>query len=45
MKPVVIKLKREEALACAMALAKEKPYRWQQDALSKVDRALGLKRL
>ena len=40
-----IKLKREEALACVVALAKEKPYRWQQGALLKMDRALGYKRL
>jgi len=42
MKSIVIKLSREEALACAIALAKEKnPYSWQQDALIKVDKALG----
>ena len=45
MKQVVLKLKREEALACAIALVKEKPYGWQQDALAKVDRALGFKKL
>ena len=39
-----IKLKREEALACVVPLAKEKPYRWQQGALSKMDRALRLKK-
>ena len=37
---VVVKLNREEALACAIALAKEKkPYKWQQNALTKVDSA------
>lgn len=39
---VIIKFNREEALACAIALEKEKkPYGWQQDALAKVDKALG----
>ena len=41
MKPLIIKLSREEALACAIALSKEKPYKWQQQALAKVDKALG----
>ena len=43
MKPLVIRFSREEALACALALSKEKPYKWQQQALAKVDKALGLK--
>jgi len=45
MKGIAIKFKREEALACAIALSKEKkPYPWQQDALNKVDKAMGFKR-
>ena len=39
-KIVVVRFNREEALACSIALAKEKkPYKWQQDALVKVDKA------
>ena len=41
MKPLVIRFSREEALACAIALSKEKPYKWRKQALSKVDKALG----
>ena len=41
---VKINLSREEALACVIALAKEKkPYGWQQDALAKMNLALGYK--
>ena len=39
MEKVVVKLSREEALSCIIALQKEKPYRWQQDALAKVEKA------
>ena len=39
MKRVVVEFNREEALACAIALDKEKPYKWQQDALKKLDKA------
>ena len=36
-----IKLSREEALACLIALDKErKPYRWQRQAISKIERAM-----
>lgn len=39
-KAVIIKFNREEALACAIALEKEKkPYKWQQDALRKIEKA------
>ena len=39
---VIIKFNREEAMACAISLAAvKKPYGWQQDALAKVDKALG----
>ena len=45
MKGITIKFKREEALACAIALSKEKkPYPWQQGALNKVDKAMGFKK-
>jgi len=45
-KEVIIRFNREEALACAIALAKEKkPYGWQRDALAKVDKALGVRTL
>ena len=43
MKGIRITLLREEALAAAIALSNEKkPYKWQQQALAKVDKALGL---
>ena len=36
---------REEALACLIALEKEKkPYKWQQQAINKITKAMGLKR-
>ena len=39
-KKVIVKFNREEALACTIALDKEKkPYKWQQDALAKLDKA------
>ena len=42
---VIVNFVREEALACAIALAKEKkPYGWQRNALAKVDRALKVSR-
>jgi len=42
MKKVTIKLSREEALAAVIALsAVKKPYSWQQDALAKINKALG----
>jgi len=34
---------REEALACVMALEKEKPYGWRDDALNKLLKKMGLK--
>ena len=37
---VEVKLLREEALACIIALQKEKPYGWQQDALAKLNKAM-----
>ena len=41
-----INLSREEVLACCIALDKEKkPYRWQQQALEKLDKAMGFKRV
>ena len=36
---VLVSFNREEALACIIALEKEKPYGWQQDALAKLDKA------
>jgi len=39
-----LNLSREEALACCIALAKEKPYKWQKQALAKLDKAMGFKR-
>ena len=36
MRKVIVSLNREEALACVIALEKEKPYGWQQDALKKL---------
>ena len=45
MKQVTIKLSREEALAAVIALsAVKKPYGWQQDALIKINKALGYRR-
>ena len=38
-KKVIVPLNREEALACVIALEKEKPYGWQQDALKKLNKA------
>ena len=50
MKEVTIKLSREEAMACAVALAtfrnpynKKKSCGWCQDALAKVDKAIGFR--
>jgi len=40
---VLIKLSRDEALACIIALGKEKPYGWQNDALKKLEKAMELK--
>ena len=38
---ITIRLLREEALACAIALGREKkPYRWQKQALAKIDKRL-----
>jgi len=37
---MMIKLSREEALACLIALQKDKPYRWRDDALKKLDKAM-----
>jgi len=34
---------REEALACLIALDKEKPYHWQRLVRNKLEKALGLK--
>lgn len=34
-----VQLSREEALACAIALGKEKPNRWQRQALDKIEKA------
>ena len=43
---ITIRLEREEALAAAIALAAvKKPYGWQQQALAKIDKALGFKKL
>lgn len=43
-KTITIKFQREEALACAIALSKEKrSYLWQQQALSKIDKKMGFK--
>ncbi len=42
MKRVKVTLYREEALACIIALNKEKPYGWRDDALKKLDKAMGL---
>ena len=42
-KKVVVRFSREEALACIIALEKEKkPYGWQQDALTKLDKEFKL---
>lgn len=36
-------LNREEILACILALDKVKPFRWRNDALVKLEKAMGLK--
>lgn len=36
---VIVKFNREEALACIIALEKEKPYQWQEQAIVKLDKA------
>lgn len=36
---------REEALASIIALQKEKPYKWRDDALRKLLKKMGLKPL
>ena len=42
MREVIVKLSREEALAVIIALDREKkPYKWQQQALAKLDEAMG----
>ena len=38
-----INFNREEALACLIALEKErKPYKWQQQAITKITKKMGL---
>jgi len=41
---LIVKLifNREEALACIIALEKERPYGWRDDALSKLLARMGL---
>lgn len=40
-----IQLSREEALACIIALEREKkPYHWQESALGKLLRKMGLRK-
>uniref|UniRef100_A0A6M3KIA8 Uncharacterized protein n=1 Tax=viral metagenome TaxID=1070528 RepID=A0A6M3KIA8_9ZZZZ len=34
-------LNREETLACIIALQKEKTYGWRDDALKKLEKAMG----
>ena len=38
-----IDLNREETLACIIALEKERPYGWRDDALAKLLKKMGLK--
>ncbi len=41
-----IVLSREETLVCQIALERErKPYRWQRQALAKLDKAMGFKKV
>jgi len=40
-KVMKIILCREETMACILALQKEKPYGWRDDALRKLEKALG----
>ena len=35
-------LSREEVMACILALDKTKPYGWRDDALRKLEKAMGL---
>lgn len=36
-------LSRDEALACIIALQKEKPYKWGSQALKKIEKVTGFK--
>jgi len=40
---IKITMLREEALACIIALQKDKPYGWRDDALKKLDKKMGFK--
>ena len=44
MRIIRITLLREEALACIIALLKEKPYGWRDDALKKLDKKMDFKK-
>lgn len=42
---LTIKLSRDEVMACIVALQKYKPYGWRDDALDKLTKSMGLKRI
>ncbi len=44
-KIITLTFSREEALACAVALVKDKPYKWRNQALVKVDKAMGFNKV
>lgn len=40
---VMLQLSREEAMACVLSLDATKPYHWRDEALGKLEAAMGLK--